>query len=251
MDMNISMGSNESMLRPEHEPGELELLGCHHALTGVLNLVLQYGSNWRTTSEAEAEKYMKKVLGFGFKEAEMVRAATDQIEDASDAIQEVISHGLHVARKSGHHGEAYLRLYGVLNAAYLMTGALIVLANRFMSHEQGAFRERLRKEPLYELRNRMGAHSMDFGDGKDVYHRVVQMDMFRRDGKRSFVASDKGYQEIDVIKDIQSFERTSILILLELTEWKARCVIKRKSDHYTWMSERLEFVRTKADFLSS
>lgn len=245
MDLKLPEEASDPNLRSEHQPGDLERLGCYHALTGVLNLFLQHGANWRLTSDIEVDTYMKKVLGIGLNQAEMVKAAMYQVEDASDAIREVTLHGLHVNRQKGHHGEAYLRLYGVLNAAYLITGAIRILANQFMSHKQGGFGERLRGEPLYELRNRIGAHSMDFGKNENVYHRVVQMDMFRRDGKRSFTSSDRGYQEIDVMADIRSFERTSLSILLELTEWKACRVITRKSEHFAWLNERLDFVRSR------
>ncbi|MBL0127443.1 MAG: hypothetical protein IPP83_08255 [Flavobacteriales bacterium] len=245
MDLNSPTTSTDTQLRPEHEPGELDLIGCYHALTEIVKLYLQHGSEWHLTSEIEVDTYMRKMLGIDHKQAKKVRAAIDQVEDASDAIREVILHGLHVNRQNSYHGEAYLRLYGVLNAAYLITGAIRILSNQLMSHKQGAFGERLRGEPLYELRNRIGAHSMDFGKNEDVYHRMVQRDMFRWDGKRSFTSSDRGYQEIDIMADIRAFERTSLSILLELTEGKACRVIKRKSEHFAWMNERLDFVRDR------
>lgn len=233
------------MIRPKHEPGELDRLGGHHTLTGILKLVLQHGGDNRQTDAGKAEEFMTRILGFGLERAKQVRAAIDQVEDTSDAIREVILHGLNVNRESGHHGEAYLRMYGVLNAAYILARASKTLLNSFLSHKEKMLFDRLRSEPLYALRNRIGAHPMDFGSNKDVYHRLIQMDMFRHDGKRSFVASDKGYQVIDVIKDIRSFELTSLSVLLELTELKARSVIKSKSDHYAWLNERLDFVHEK------
>lgn len=187
---------------------------------------------------------MRKVLRIGLKEAAIIRAAIVQVEDAGDAIREVTLHGLHVHRQKSHHGEAYLRLYGVLNASYLLTGAIRILSNQLMSHKQGIFCDRLRAEPLYELRNRIGAHSMDFGRNEDVYHMVAQIDMFRTDGKRSYTSSDGGYKEIDIMRTIQSFERTSLSILEEITVWSTRRVITKTSDHFAWMNERLEFVRS-------
>jgi len=240
--MNNSFNATPNMTLPEHELGELDRLGGHYTLTGVLKLVLQHGVDNRETDASKAEEYMNRMLGFGAERAGQVQAAIDQVEDTSDAIREVMLHGLHVNRQFGHHGEAYLRMYGVLNAAYIITRASKTLLNSFLSHKEKELYDRMRSEPLYELRNRIGAHPMDFGSNKDVYHRLIQMDMFRDDGKRSFVSSDKGYQEVDIINDIRNFELTSLSVLLELTECAARRVIKRKSDHYAWLNERLEFV---------
>jgi hypothetical protein len=164
------------------------------------------------------------------------------VEDTSDAFTEVLSHGLYIQRPVGHHGEAYLRLWGVLNAAYLMASAIRSLYSFFRPNLYKTAAERIESHPVYEWRMRLGSHVLDYAKpGGKKYHRIVARDMYRSDGMRSFVASDEGLQTIQVLEQIRDYERTCMAVLLELTKWKAPCIIKRKSDHYRWMQERLVF----------
>ena len=224
---------------------DLELIGPYESLSGVWLMILQHGADWKIINEQEADAYMMKHLGVDLSEAEHVRASIDLIADAGSAIREVQRNGLYVHRHPFNPGEAYLRLYGVLNAAYMIVGAIRQMANSFMSHRQGALLKELRREPFYELRNRLGAHPLDFGGARRTHNRIAQVDMYNLNGKRSYVSSDRGYKEVDIMEALTSFERACLSALLELTEYKAAKVIKRKSEHRAWVDERIEYVRGK------
>lgn len=223
---------------------ELEKLGPYKALTGTWLMMLQHGVSSRSLNEIEAELYIKQAIGIGMVGSEKTRAIIDLIEDASDAMREVQFNGLHVHRLSMPLGEPYLRLYGALNASFLMTGALGQLAELFMPEQKGTFLTQLRNQPLHILRNRLAAHPLDFSPTKAIYHRLVQMDMMRLDGKRSYTASDIGYQEVDIIEQMKQFEKTSLGVFLETTEHKVLDVIRSDSEHRSWVKERLDFVRS-------
>ncbi len=222
---------------------DLKQLGPYHAIASIWNMILQHGSATKIADDAVANNFMVKNLGIDLQQAEHVRAAIDLIEDTGSAFGEVRRNGLYVHRQPLNPGEVYLRLYGVLNAAYLITGAISQLANFFMSHGQGDLVKSLQREPFYELRNRLGAHPLDFRGAQRIHHRVAQVGMYNLDGKRSYVSSDMGYQEVDIMDALVRFEQACLSALLVLTEYKAAKVIKRTSVHHQWVDESFEFVR--------
>lgn len=189
---------------------------------------------------------MRKRIGLEWEHVDRVQDAVRLIEDTSDAMHEVSRFGLYVHRKDDLHvGEAYLRLYGVLNAAYLLRSGIQTLFHFFMSHAEGARMLRIREHSLYELRNRLAAHTMDFGKQKNIHQSIAQIDMYRLDGRRSFVSSDKGYQEIDIAALVENFQSVSAAVLLEVTDYTTIKVITPRSPNYEWVQERLSFVRNE------
>lgn len=240
MELNRPLEPTQSSSSAEHELNELEKIGSLHALAGVWRLVLQYCGPQENQTNNKAVKERREI--------ERAVAAIVLIEDASDAFEEVVKNGLHKHRRDGLQGEAYLRLWGLLNAAFLLASAIKALYSIFRPNEYPVAAKKLESQPLYEWRMRLGSHVMDYATSKGKnFHSLVQMDMFRADGIRSFVSSDKGYQEVDVMADIWSFEQTCMTTLVELTEWKARRIITQKSDHHAWLNERLDFARGKID----
>ena len=221
----------------------MELIGPFHALTGVWLIIIQHGFDAKISDPDEVAKFLKAKLGRSLSEVKWTRSSINVIEDASDALREYRSFP---DESSSRVGAAYLRFFGALGSVYQLAAGIKSLWSLYRANEYSAIADRIESHRLYDLRNRLGAHMVNYKrdkSGPQHFHVITQMDMFRRDGKRSFVASDLGYQEFDMVHEIVDCEKLYGLVLLELTALMSAKVITRRSDHFEWSQERIEFAR--------
>lgn len=178
-------------------------------------------------------------LGVDMKDVRKAVAALALIEDSALAIQDVLKRGIELDRRN--YGEAYLRLSGLVHEASRMASAIKILWRLFRPHDYDEAANKMESHVLYDLRQRLGSHVLNYN--RKEYHVVIQADMFRKKGRWSYVASDKGFVEVDIMSLTKDFVGVTLEVLLKLTEWKARKVVPAKSEDFAWVIERLDFIR--------
>lgn len=99
---------------------------------------------------------LKKKIDWNF-----VATALDVIGDTTQAINNLLEFGLEGNTDGNDPGEKHLRLYGVLNASYLQQFALVNLYKKCNLSKPKDVIEKLEKLKIYQLRNKLGAHSND------------------------------------------------------------------------------------------
>lgn len=93
-----------------------------------------------------------------------VCVAMDILGDASLALHDFLQFGLDGPTKYDNTGEKYLRLYGLLSAAYVQQQAALKLHNLMGCSEQKTFKARANKLEIRALRHQLASHSLDCRD---------------------------------------------------------------------------------------
>lgn len=98
----------------------------------------------------------------------------DVIGDTASAINNFLEYGLEGHSDGDDAGEKYLRLYGVLNAAYLQQFALLDLHRKCNVPDPKKILEKIKTLEVFELRNKLGAHSVDYlNNNKELENYVL------------------------------------------------------------------------------
>jgi len=118
-------------------------------------------------------------------------------------------------------GERYLRLYGFLNSVYQQKLAVDNLMEVFKLPKQKEFSEKLAKNELLTLRNKIGAHSSNYKHVKeDSEHKFDVYEISRPDlqiDRIKLLRNQKHFEEYDLNKAIKDFDKLIEEILCELT----------------------------------
>lgn len=86
----------------------------------------------------------------------------DVIGDTKLAIENFLDYGLEGLTDGNDDGEKYLRLYGVLNAAYLQQEAMQVLNTKIYLQKSSNVKQKIEKLKIRGIRNKIGSHSSDY-----------------------------------------------------------------------------------------
>lgn len=210
-------------------------------LLGFLRLVPIKDSH---SSQEEYDKEITKKLKFSnITDYKLLRACIDLLEDSQYAILAAKANGLKTNRN--HFGEMYLRLYGVLNAAYLQLGATIDLMKLFNIKDFKTKKQILKSCKLIELRNKIGSHSTNYkhNDKEKDFFKVAQSEIDKWGSDMLIVGKD-GHEKIDLIENIDSFSTQIEVILEEIVSG----VIQNhnfKEDHKAWLMEVYSILKEK------
>ncbi|WP_233898279.1 hypothetical protein [Tenacibaculum piscium] len=139
---------------------------------------------------------------------ELFISCIDLIEDAQYAINEVNEYGLSLG-KIPRRNEMYLRLYGVLNAAYIQILAikdLLNLLNLLNFSEFTEIHNHLKKVRLIELRNKIASHSTNYDDGTNerCFFRLVQASL-SKSGKNIQIEGRNESEDFNLLDCLASF----------------------------------------------
>jgi len=91
----------------------------------------------------------------------------DILGDASLALHNFIDFGLDGPTKYDETGEKYLRLYGLLSAAYVQQQAALKLHKLMNCTSQKPFKSRADQLQIRRLRHQLASHSLDYVDFSD------------------------------------------------------------------------------------
>ncbi|MFZ3193294.1 MAG: hypothetical protein WA154_08820 [Moraxellaceae bacterium] len=93
-----------------------------------------------------------------------VCVAMDILDDASLALHNFLKFGISGPTKHDDVGEKYLRLYGLLSAAYIQQQAAIKLHHLMDCPNQREFKRSVDKTEIRMLRHQLASHSLDCMD---------------------------------------------------------------------------------------
>lgn len=210
-------------------------------LLGFLRYVPIKNSN---PSQEEYDKEITKKLKFSnTTDYKLLRACIDLLEDTQYAILAVKANGLKT--KDNHFGETYLRLYGVLNAAYLQLGATIDLMKLFNIKDFKTKKQILKSCKLIELRNKIGSHSTNYkhDDKKKDFFKVAQSEIDKW-GSNMLIVGKDGHEKVDLIENIDLFS-TQIEVILEEIVSDVIQNRKFKKEHKAWLMEVYSILKEK------
>ncbi len=88
----------------------------------------------------------------------------DLIDDTSLSLDHFLRFGMEGISRYNEVGEKYLRMYGALNSTYIQQEAVFTICKLCQHPEHSAFRTRLEKLNIRDIRHKLGAHSIDYSD---------------------------------------------------------------------------------------
>ncbi len=99
---------------------------------------------------------------------EFLTAAMDIVDDASAALSHVQRFGLSGPTKYNDLGETYLRLYGLLSAAYIQQQAILTLYKIMHVPDPKERRKLFDQLVLRSLRHKLSAHGTDYKSDREA-----------------------------------------------------------------------------------
>ncbi len=93
-----------------------------------------------------------------------ILASEDILEDSNAAISSFLKYGTSGPTKFNDIGEKYLRLYGVLNAAYLQQQSVLNLYKFFQCPNFKTLKKEFNSLQIIDLRHKLAAHSANYDD---------------------------------------------------------------------------------------
>jgi hypothetical protein len=121
-----------------------------------------------TSRNLKSNKAVKDVIRLNNnKEWSFMCTALDILNDTTLAIDNFLEHGLEGHSDGNDPDEMYLRLYGILNACYLQQFAIYNLYKICNLEKLDKTLKELNDLKIYELRNKLGAHSIDYKNKDD------------------------------------------------------------------------------------
>lgn len=91
-------------------------------------------------------------------------SALDLLNDTTSAIESFLKFGLDGPTKYRDTGEAYLRLYGVLNAIYLQQKTIVEFWRLATNQKKEIAEQKFIALQIRDVRRKLGAHSINFGN---------------------------------------------------------------------------------------
>jgi hypothetical protein len=175
--------------------------------------------------------------------------AMDVVEDASAAIRHFLQFGLEGPTRYHDEGERYLRLYGLLSAAYNQQQAALKLFKLMNVPNPQATKAKLDGLDIRELRHKLASHSTDYANRStqdiETYAPV-------RIGLRGFscvYSKDRGkvLYSLDLEAAVETHCRILIAVLDAVYEKAIRTLYKGQSKKLDELKERLEDLRIERD----
>jgi hypothetical protein len=115
-----------------------------------------------------------------------------QLEDSSYAIDDYYKFGLDGPTKHENKGETYLRLYGLLSAAYLQYLSCESFYKMYKLKDEAKFYKEAKSLKIYKARHIAAAHSVNYrrDDGEIDYYLISQVTL-RGHGEEVNIIGDK------------------------------------------------------------
>lgn len=153
------------------------------------------------------KSWTKKIgLDVGFSH-EIIMCIYWLIEDTELAIKNYEEFQLQgPTRIKNNFGEKYLRLYGILNAINIQKSVIIQLYEIFKLKDKKKISEKFNDLEIIKIRNRLGAHSLDYRIGKRKdYFRISQRTLRLENLGIRWIGKDDS-QEFNLLELISEFK---------------------------------------------
>lgn len=225
---------------------------CADILRGIIRYV-------PINESKDKEKYLeelKRKLKFNhLEDCDLAIASIDLVEDTEYAIIEFLTNGLGKVNEYYRVdiGEAYLRLYGTLNAIYQQSIAIRELTTIFNLPNISERISKITNHKVIEIRNKVGSHTINYLLDKTKKASRENLDFFRvtqstlsKFGTNILVVSNRGETEEINLRDlINSFNQEADLILLDLCQKAIFSIFPNKYEHRDWLEVRLNLIKNR------
>lgn len=175
--------------------------------------------------------------------------AMDVVGDASGAIRNFLRFGLDGPTRYQDVGERYLRLYGLLSAAYIQEQSAIKLFELMNVPHLKAVKAKFDALEIRDLRHKLASHSTDYSNGAtQAIETYVPIQIGVGGFVCTFTNNESTMQRaVDLEKAIEDHCRLVISVLDETYEKAVRTLYKGQSKKLDEFSERLQDLRTEKD----
>lgn len=195
------------------------------ALTLLSCLEWGCSAKWSDDIEEKIRRRLKTQYAF---DAVRFRSCIDLIQDTELAILNFSRYGLQKfssRRINNDLGEIYIRLYGVLNSIYLQINTIIELFEVCRIPDKKHISVLLKSHKIYEIRNIVGAHTINFDDKSDYtpsdfkknFFRITQCQLDDKGDKIHAVGGFGGVKEFNLYEMIMDYNILSEKILYDGT----------------------------------
>ncbi len=195
--------------------------------------------------DLQAALRLNKAEDWGF-----VCCAMDIIGDALLALESFLRFGLDGPTKYDEDGEKYLRLYGVLNAAYIQQGAVCKLHKLMNCPNSKDVRASVDALAICGIRHKLGAHCVDYCEDWESGETASFVPVRICLGGFTCVFTDtSGVKagEVDVQDLLQEHLRLMIEILDGIYEKAVQTLHRGHEKVLAECAERLEYLRIEKD----
>jgi len=160
--------------------GDFENYTNKEKLAKVLLACLNWGCSISGTSDIEL-KIQKRLKVQNSFDSWRIRSCIDLIEDTEHAIISFSKYGLQkfTTTSTDDFGEKYIRLYGILNAIQQQKFAIIELLETVKFNKFREAKETLNNLKILEIRNVVGAHTINLLDSGEYKPDYFKTNFFR------------------------------------------------------------------------
>lgn len=170
-----------------------------------------------------------------------ILASEDILEDSNTAISNFLKFGVSGPTKYNDLGEKYLRLYGVLNAAYLQQQAILNLYRFFQCPNPKELRQQFNSLQVIELRHKLASHSANFDDqNSGNMHVFVPVRIELGDFKISyFNHHNDDYSTADLKKTIEEHLKLMCETYIKIVEKSVSTTYKSNPEKITEIMDKV------------
>ena len=166
-----------------------------------------------TFKNFNSNKDVKQTLRLNKREDwSFICSALDVIGDTTLAISNFLESGLEGQTDGNDFGEKYLRLYGVLNATYLQQFAIVGLYKKCNLTDPKDVIEKFKKLKIFELRNKLGAHSTEYSVGNGQVESYVIVRTSTEGHRLEFINNDSLIREW---VDLKQYLEEHLLLIID------------------------------------
>jgi hypothetical protein len=173
----------------------------------------------------------------------------DVVGDASTAIRHFLQFGLDGPTRYQDVGERYLRLYGLLSAAYIQQQAVLKLCKLMNVPNPKAIKAKLDDLEIRALRHKLASHSTDYADPTTQNIETYVPVRIGVDGFHCMYLNNqaKALQSVDLEAAVEEHCRLLISMMDTMYAKAIRTLYKGQSKKLAEHTERLEDLRTEKD----
>lgn len=218
-----------------------------HELAGIIQEIYHYVCSCSTRNvSTNNDSYIIKRLRIGENDHEVIISLYWLLEDTEMAFEDFLNYQLQGPTRIEHNlGEKYLRLYGILNAVNLQKSALLRLYKLFDIPGKEEIVLKLNALKVISLRHKMGAHALDYLDGKvQKNYRISRVSL--DDSRLELHLLNKNeFEKYNLLEIINEFKELFNKELLNICSIILNKIVPKDSDVEKELSHKLLLVSEK------
>jgi hypothetical protein len=226
--------------------------GAERKISATLELLQKYASIFRDMINAKVSSSNQSIRGsLGLSRGtdwNFLTAAMDIISDAGEALDHVRRFGLTGPTKYNDEGEKYLRLYGLLSAAYIQQRSVLTLYKLMNVPNVKQAKKTFDELALVVLRHKLSAHGTDYKEG-GALHAYVPVRVSLRDTGITVArhAMPMDQETVDLTRAIAAHTKLMIDTMDRICAKTIQTLFKQDEKKHTKFSEALADLRIERD----